>query len=209
MIEFPLIISPPTISEEEWHKCAEVGFIGYDIDYICPVCDKPINQFDHGDHKVCPTMKCFGCDKGVEPHHIRWPIPLSIEQCRWLVYLLRYHIDECEDLADEDYRNEEGKIDKRWKLQDALELKLMKNARHKLLTSKKTLFDPYTIAVLRHLCDNYLKLDESMLKNPSASVDHRKELAKCQDALSGIRETIDILPQTEKPLCYRCVGDKE
>lgn len=154
-------------------------------------------------------MTCFGCDKGLEPYNIRWPIPLTIEQRRWLVYSLRHHIDEYEQ---EDYENDEGKIDERWKVQDALELKLMKNARHKLLTSysasRKTLFDPYTIAVLRHLCDNYMKLDESMLEDP-LSVSHRRELGKCQDALSGIRETIDILPQTEKPLCYRCVGDKE
>jgi hypothetical protein len=92
--------------------------------------------------------KCFGgCDNGgIEPYNIRWPVPLNAEQRRWLVYSLRHLIYEYEQCTDEDYRNDEGKIDERWKIQDALELKLMKNARHKLLTSysvsKKTLFDP-------------------------------------------------------------------
>ncbi|MGC2573437.1 MAG: hypothetical protein WA364_18130 [Candidatus Nitrosopolaris sp.] len=124
---------------------------------------------------------------------------------------MRHLIYEYEQCTDEDYRNDEGKIDERWKIQDALELKLMKNARHKLLTSysvsKKTLFDPYTISVLIHLCDSYIKTEEDILKDPS-SVDYREELGKVVDVLSRIRETIDLLPQIEKPLCYQCAAVK-
>jgi hypothetical protein len=156
ILEYPLAISPPTISEEEWKKCAEVGFIGYDedpdLDYSCPMdgCNKPISQPDHGDHKIVDThntMICFGCDKGLEPHHIRWQITLNSKQRQYLRYALRHLIGEYEQDQDKDKQDPE-----QWKIRDALELKLMKNLRHKLRSSVsgKILVDPYTMAVLIH-----------------------------------------------------------
>lgn len=160
ILKYPSVISPPTISEDEWYRCAEVGFIGYDTDYLCSVCDKPINQFDQGDHKVYPTMTCFGCNKGLEPHNIRWRILLNTEQRQYMLYALRRLIHEYEQREDEQCVDEQ--CDGKCKIREALELKLIKNARHELKSSvsKKVLFDPYTAVILRHQCDVYIKADE-------------------------------------------------
>jgi hypothetical protein len=198
-------IPPPTISEEEWRKLDESI---YDEDDLYPIygCNKPILQPDHGTHKaIYPHhIICIGCHKSVDPHHMRSPISLNFKQRQYLKYILRDLIHEYEQpKTDDDYRDSEGKVHERWTFD--LELKLMKNARHKLRSSVsgEILADPHTLGLLRNLCELYIEHDEIKI-----SEDCREEWGKMVDVLSEIREIINNSPQTGIPLCYQCVESK-
>jgi hypothetical protein len=148
-------------------------------------------------------MHCFGCNKGVAPHLIRWPISLNAEQHHVLKYVLRHLISEYEraQISDDYYMDNEGKVHE-LPIKGVLELKLMKNARDKLRSSVsgKILVDAYTYAVLAHVCEVYIRAKEP--------ADHLEEWSKTVDVLTTIRERMDRLHlQSEKPLCYQCVGD--
>jgi len=183
-LAFPTSTPPP--SEEEWQRCSDTA----DKYFICD-----------------------GCDKELEPRHLRASIQLSAEQREWLKGRLKNDI-KCHARYNRSLLN--GYMD----IHTRFFLKLMNNAISILNNTPKNsviLFDPYTISFLSEECERYLKEEPNMLKEIEQGNLEAPEGTNENQLRRGVHYGLEMfnillgmLRDSEmEPLCYQCIHNRE